>query len=193
MFLFTASKYGPNREAYEYLLDFAQRRSAFLAEQRIHILVVGNVAAEPVRRPGLTATGRVECVEPYFAAADAALNPMWSGAGTNVKVCEFIAMRLPIVTSRFGARGFDLPHGEAAILFERDALAEALATACRIVRDEPERARAMADEAYVRNEAAIDMNVCVRRLVEAIGDARARPRERAAAGGRVMASGPEAY
>ena len=46
-----------------------------LTREGIHILVVGSVAAEPVRIPGLTATGRVDVVEPYFAAADAALNP----------------------------------------------------------------------------------------------------------------------
>ena len=45
--------------------------------------------------PGFTATGKVDAVEPYFAAADAALNPMWSGAGTNVKMGEFLALRLP--------------------------------------------------------------------------------------------------
>jgi hypothetical protein len=84
LFLFTASKWGPNREAFEYLLGFAKSHAHLLREQGIHILLVGSVTTEPVRLDGFTATGRVDRVEPYFAAADAALNPMSSGAGTNV-------------------------------------------------------------------------------------------------------------
>ena len=170
-FLFTASKYGPNREAFDYLLAFARSNGQLLAEKGIHILVAGNVVAEPVRFPGFTATGRVDAVEPYFAAADAALNPMSSGAGTNVKMCEFIAMRLPIVSTPFGARGFVLGDGRTAFLFEKDRLAEVLSTVRRLFDDDPARLRRMAEEAYARNESAIDMDSCVRPLVEAIGAA----------------------
>ena len=80
------------------------------------------MTATPVRRPGLTATGKVDVIEPYFAAADAALNPMWSGAGTNVKMCEFIALRLPVATTALGARGFRVTDGETGFLFERPTL-----------------------------------------------------------------------
>jgi glycosyltransferase involved in cell wall biosynthesis len=168
-FLFTASKYGPNREAFDYLVAFARNNGGLLAEHRIHILVVGNVTAAPVRLSGLTATGRVDVAEPYFAAADAALNPMWSGGGTNVKMCEFIAARLPIVSSRFGARGFLLQDGETAFLFERDGLGPALLAVRRLFDEDPGRLRRMAEDAYARNEGAIDMDACVLELVKSIG------------------------
>jgi glycosyltransferase involved in cell wall biosynthesis len=169
-FLFTASKYGPNREAFDHLLGFARGHAGRLAEERIHILVVGNVTAAPVRVPGLTATGRVDAVEAYFAAADAALNPLGSGGGTNVKMCEFIAARLPILTTRFGARGFRLEDGETAFFFERDGLWPALMAARRLFDADPGRLRRMADEAYARNEAAIDMDACVAGLARAMRD-----------------------
>jgi glycosyltransferase involved in cell wall biosynthesis len=168
VFLFTASKYRPNREAFDYLVGFARSNASRLAEQRIHILVVGNVTAGPVRIPGLTATGRVDAVEAYFAAADAALNPMWSGGGTNVKMCEFIAARLPILTTRFGARGFRLEDGLTAFLFERDGLGPALLGVRRLFHADPGRLRRMAEEAYARNEAAIDMDACVEGLAQAM-------------------------
>jgi glycosyltransferase involved in cell wall biosynthesis len=168
-FLFTASKYGPNRESLDYLVSFARTNAALLAEERVHILVVGNVTAAPVRLAGLTATGRVDVVEPYFAAADAALNPMWSGGGTNVKVCEFLAARLPIVSTRFGVRGFRLEDGETAFLFERDGLGKTLRAVRRLFDEDPARLRRMAADAYARNEGSIDMDACVLGLVESIG------------------------
>lgn len=187
VFLFTASKYGPNREAFDYLLEFVHDNAALLAEQRIHILVMGNVTAEPVRVAGLTATGRVDVVEPYFAAADAALNPMWSGGGTNVKMCEFIAARLPIVSTRFGARGFRLEDGETAFLFERDGLGPALLAVRRLFDEDPARLRRMAEDAYARNEEAIDMDACVLELVQSIGACR-----RWDGGARAFGDGPRA-
>jgi len=173
VFLFTASKYGPNREALDYLRDFARRHGRWLEERRLHILVVGNVTADPIELPGFTATGRVNAVEPYFAAADAALNPVAAGAGTNVKMCEFIAVRLPIVTTAFGARGFRLEDGKAAFHFERDGLAATLSTVGDLLDRRPDVLRRMADAAYADNEGIIDMDTCVARLAEVIQEGRA--------------------
>ena len=75
---------------------FAEGNARLLAERRIHILVVGSVTAEPSGGRASPRPARSTVVEPYFAAADAALNPLSSGAGTNVKMCEFIALRLPV-------------------------------------------------------------------------------------------------
>jgi glycosyltransferase involved in cell wall biosynthesis len=179
LFLFTASRWGPNREAFDYLVEFARTYRRLLLEQRIHILVVGGVAAKQIQMPGFTATGKVELAEPYFAAADAALNPLLSGAGTNLKTSEFIAMRLPIVTTRFGARGFVLENGKTGFLFEKDALAPVLSMVRRLFDEAPARLRQMAEEAYAQNESAIDMDTCARPLVHAIADARERLRDSA--------------
>lgn len=172
VFLFTASKYGPNRESFAYLSAFARAHAWTLADRKVRILVVGSVTPAPVRIGPLTATGRVDRVEPYFAAADAALNPIWSGAGTNVKMGEFIAARLPIVTSSFGARGYAVENGRTGFLFEKDGLLPVLATVRRLFDQDPDRLRLMADEAYERNRDVIDMDVCVRWLVEAMESAR---------------------
>jgi glycosyltransferase involved in cell wall biosynthesis len=177
LFLFTASRWGANRDAFDYLLEFARKHRQLLAEQKIHLLVVGNVTAEQVRLPGFTAAGRVAVVEPYFAAADAALNPIVSGAGTNLKTSEFIASRLPIVTTRFGARGFRLEDGKTAFLFEKEALAPVLSMVRRLFDEDAGRLRQMAEDAYAENETAIDMNACARTLVEALGNSQERLRK----------------
>jgi glycosyltransferase involved in cell wall biosynthesis len=171
LFMFTASGWGPNREAFDFVLGFARERREFLLEQGIHILVVGNVVAKPIELPAFTATGRVDLAEPYFAAADAALNPMFSGGGTNVKMCEFLAMRLPILSTPFGARGFSIEDGKTGFLFDKESLAPVLARVRRLFDEDPARLRRMAEHAYTENETAIDMDVSVRPLAEALADA----------------------
>jgi glycosyltransferase involved in cell wall biosynthesis len=177
LLLFTASRWPANRDAFDYLLEFARTHTRLLAEQRLHILVVGNVTTEQVRLPGFTAIGKVTDVDPYFAAADAALNPVVSGGGTNLKTSEFIAARLPIVATRFGARGFRLEDGKTAFLFEKDALASVLSTVRRLFDEDAGRLRQMAEDAYAQNESAIDMNACARVLVEAMGGGQERLRK----------------
>ena len=38
-------------------------------------------------------------------------NPLFSGAGTNLKMLDYMAAGAPIVASPVGARGLDLEHG----------------------------------------------------------------------------------
>jgi glycosyltransferase involved in cell wall biosynthesis len=160
------------------LVDFSTRNQRFLAEQRVHILVVGGVAPAPMRMPGFTATGRVDDVERYFAAADVALNPLSSGAGTNVKMSEFLAVRLPVVTTRLGARGFCIEDGKTGFLFETDELLQVVSRVRKAFDEDPDRTRAMAEAAYASNEKVIDMDRCVLPLVEALVDRRDAPAER---------------
>jgi glycosyltransferase involved in cell wall biosynthesis len=54
-------------------------------------------------------------------AADVALNPMFSGSGTNLKMLEFLAAGLPVVTTPVGARGLHLVSGEHALVCSADA------------------------------------------------------------------------
>jgi glycosyltransferase involved in cell wall biosynthesis len=170
--LFTASRWGPNREAFDFLLTFARENGDLLRQVRIHLLVVGNVVPTPVRLPNLTATGKVAVVEPYFAAADAAINPISSGAGTNVKMCEFIALRLPIVTTAFGARGFRIEDGTTGFLFERPALRQTLSRLAQLFDEAPGRLREVAERALLENRHAIDMDACVEPLMAAMDVAR---------------------
>ncbi|MEO0481887.1 MAG: glycosyltransferase family 4 protein, partial [Planctomycetota bacterium] len=168
LLLFTASKWGPNSEAFDYLLDFAKQHGEQLVERRIQLLVVGSVVSEPVRVPGLIATGRVEAVEPYFAAADAAINPITTGAGTNVKMGEFIAAGLPILVSEFGSRGYRIEHGESGFVFDREKLLSSLVEMRRRFDEDPDSLRRAAQLALKDNRAAIDMSECVRPLLAAM-------------------------
>jgi Glycosyl transferases group 1 len=111
----------------------------------------------------MTVTGRVAQIEPYFAAADFAINPMFSGAGTNVKMADFIAARLPILSTEFGARGFNLAPGVEGLRFDSDSL---LACIDQALTMSPEGRKKIAQAAYAANAAAIDMKRCVQPLVD---------------------------
>ena len=82
-----------------------------------------------------------------------------------MKMGEFIALRLPIVTTAFGARGFDMEDGVSGFFFEKPALAPVLKTLRTLFDQDPGRLRRVADEAFRRNEGVVDMDVCARGLV----------------------------
>ena len=43
----------------------------------------------------------------YLNLADVAVNPMLSGSGTNLKMFDYMASGIPVVSTKVGARGID--------------------------------------------------------------------------------------
>lgn len=105
--LFMGSFHYPNIEAVRSIL----RMSSEIDEKNVLFLIVGRVG-EKFRRfhhgKNVVFTGMVEDVLPYLQIADLAINPMTSGGGTNLKILEFLAVGLPIITTPVGARGLGL-------------------------------------------------------------------------------------
>ncbi len=103
--VFTGSRMAHNLEAARFIArDLAPEASRLLPD--VKFLMVGDLA-EGALPPNVRCTGTVEEVPPYLSAADLALNPVTSGSGTSLKVPEFLAAGLPVVTTAFGMRGFD--------------------------------------------------------------------------------------
>jgi glycosyltransferase involved in cell wall biosynthesis len=126
VFVFSGSGYGPNLEALEDLKRFCRAEADFLARHRIVFLALGSMVRAPFRDGALIATGPVPEVPPYFAAADAGLNPITRGSGSNVKLFEYLAARLPVVSTLFGVRGTELQSGTDFLPYEPERLREAL-------------------------------------------------------------------
>lgn len=59
-----------------------------------------------------------------YRMSDIALNPMFSGSGTNIKMFDYMASGLPIITTEFGARGIDDMSG--FIVAEKENFAKAI-------------------------------------------------------------------
>lgn len=89
------------------------------------VVVVGSVgdAGACASLPRLTVTGTVSDVLPYFHAADIAVNPVETGGGTNIKVLQYLAAGLPVVSTPFGMRGLEplLPFVRTAAIDEMPA------------------------------------------------------------------------
>jgi glycosyltransferase involved in cell wall biosynthesis len=56
----------------------------------------------------------------YLGAADVALNPMFTGSGTNIKMFDFMAAGLPVISTPIGARGITLLNRAVHICQARD-------------------------------------------------------------------------
>jgi len=101
---FVGSNYGPNAEAAAAILEHIAP-----ACPDILFVVAGGVCASlPEHMPAnVRAVGYVsdEELEAWLFASDIAINPMRSGSGTNIKMFDYAAAGLPIITTPVGARG----------------------------------------------------------------------------------------
>lgn len=154
VFLFTGSHYAPNLEAFKFLKSFALDHQEVLRRSKIVILVVGSVSPEVQDTESFKVIGRVESIKEYFCASDFGLNPVEEGSGTNVKMIEFLAANLPILSCRFGARGLDLIDKEDVLVFDRQNL---LATLLEASLMSAEQRRKMSHNGLVKNEKKVEM------------------------------------
>lgn len=106
--VFSGSGFAPNVEAFREIKEFCRAEAEFMARGRVYILVVGSVSSEAYRDGALIVTGPVPEVLPYFAASDAGINMVTRGSGSNVKLFEYLAARLPVISTVFGVRGTEL-------------------------------------------------------------------------------------
>ncbi|MFC7045584.1 glycosyltransferase family 4 protein [Halobacteriaceae archaeon GCM10025711] len=138
--LFMGSNYRPNVEAAEAAVDVTRDLSDDTLP--FHLLVVGSVGRglkSSDLPSNVTLTGYVEeGFEAHFDTADIALNPMVSGGGTNIKLIDYFARSLPVVSTPFGARGLDVTDSENIRLAELSDFAEAIEA---LGTDEGERQR----------------------------------------------------
>jgi len=133
--LFGGSQYSPNIAAVECILSAATHLPD------ITFLVVGtvcNFAGFRRTLPGnVLMLGQLNEAEKWLAyvASDLALNLVVSGSGSNVKMFEYAAAGLPILSTEFGARGTGLRPGEHYYETTTADLAERLGALARFGRD----------------------------------------------------------
>lgn len=105
--LFVGSGYGPNNAAAE----FINRHIAPLLPD-VDFAIVGGCCesvASTTLAPNVTTLGVLDedRKREWMTAADVALNPLAEGSGTSIKMFDFMAAGLPIVSTAIGARGID--------------------------------------------------------------------------------------
>ncbi|MBU7015578.1 MAG: glycosyltransferase family 4 protein [Theionarchaea archaeon] len=108
--LFTGSSHPPNREAVRHIVRMAHDLPETL------FVVAGRVGDSLTSTRNVLVTGYVEDMTSFLRAADIAVNPVTSGSGTNVKMLEYMAAGLPVVSTPTGVRGLDVESGVHAMV-----------------------------------------------------------------------------
>ena len=108
--VFLGSAHPPNVEALEFI---ATRLAPALPNVRFTIIgSVGKAYDGPVP-DNVALLGRIPESEKsrLLLECGAAINPLFTGAGTNLKMLDYMAHGAPIVTTKVGARGLPLQNG----------------------------------------------------------------------------------
>lgn len=168
--IFIGSYYEPNSQAAAFLaFDIAPHASD------INVVIAGGVGdpklVEQVEAAGLDnvhITGRIceEVKRRYLQASDFALNPMFGGSGTNIKMFDYMAAGLPCITTPIGARGIEWFNDDPMIVCDK---ADFLANMRRItespalLRSLGESARSLALESYSFERISGDLGIMMER------------------------------
>lgn len=116
--IFIGSGYGPNTEAAAFLVKEIAPRLPNCA-----VAIAGGVkdsyqASHGPRAPeNVVWLGTVAAEQrlSFYHTADIALNPMFSGSGTNLKMLDYFAAGLPVVSTPAGARGLELASDDCIV------------------------------------------------------------------------------
>ena len=116
MAIFVGSGHMPNIEAAKYII---YQVAPLLPD--VYFAFIGSVCEavqNMVETENVLLFGRVSEEEKAFLlySSDVALNPMAEGAGSNLKLAEYFAFEIPVVTTLMGARGYEVENGREAII-----------------------------------------------------------------------------
>ena len=149
----------------------AARRIIELAPEVPEVLFVlggrhGDAFAGEATPPNLVLAGRVSdrARDVLLGTAHLALNPMATGSGTNLKVLEYLAAGVPVVTTAFGIRGLDLVDREHLLVGAPEGFGGAVRTALA----DPEAAAARAEAGRRQVEELYDWPRLADRLAEVV-------------------------
>jgi glycosyltransferase involved in cell wall biosynthesis/GT2 family glycosyltransferase len=117
--VFIGSGYGPNVDAARFINE---KLSKVCPD--VTFVIAGGVGAEmSAASPNVIVTGQLSDArrDTWYAAVDFAVNPMMAGSGTNIKMFDFMAAGLPVVTTAIGARGIETGGTETMLVVEPTA------------------------------------------------------------------------
>lgn len=126
MAVFLGSGHPPNAEAARLIIETMAE-----ALPGVRFVLIGSVAGwfhgagvpPNVHLLGMVGGGVKDFL---LSVADVALNPMLTGSGSSVKMMDYMAAGLPILSTGVGARGMSLPERESTIILEPEGFAEGL-------------------------------------------------------------------
>ncbi len=131
--LFIGANYPPNIDSVRYIIDH-------LADQcpDIQFIVAGTCCKtfERSTKSNVQLLGKISHQQKLelFAHVDIAINPMFLGAGVNIKTIEFLSAGIPLLSTRFGTRGLNLVDSKHYYRAEKEDFADKLKKVCQDIR-----------------------------------------------------------
>jgi glycosyltransferase involved in cell wall biosynthesis len=119
--LFVASWHQPNVLGAHRLRRVGMRLTDvdFVLVGSVGLALKGERVSDNVQLTGPISTALKATI---LSVADVALNPVTTGSGTNLKMLEYFAAGVPVVSSTFGARGLGVADGEHYVSAEPSEL-----------------------------------------------------------------------
>ncbi|MGI0490373.1 glycosyltransferase family 4 protein [Alkalinema pantanalense CENA528] len=123
---FLGSWHGPNLEAVEHIFQMAQKLP------QVQFLVVGSVGLAFQNQPHPPNVGFMGVVDDsvkdvVLEVVDVALNPITYGSGTNLKMLEYFAAGIPVISTPFGVRGLGVHNQEHCMIADLNNFPAAIA------------------------------------------------------------------
>src|SRR5690606_14941585 len=152
------SGHTPNRDAMMFILkELApmHSRAVFLAAGS----VCGWFHSMPIPE-NVVLLGEITNEQKHFLleACDIALNPLFDGSGSSLKVPEYLSAGLPVMSSEIGARGFATKDTSGILVCDTREMADCL---YELIHDEEKRTR-LAAEGRKLAEEKFDWRVTLR-------------------------------
>ncbi len=162
--IFLGSGHPPNKEAASLIIDKISRE-----HPRVLFLLVGSVSGWFWNRylPGnVLLMGMVSTPVKDFLlkTSDFALNPMMTGSGTSLKLFDYLAAGLPVLSTRIGARGLDEEALKSIVLLDPDEFSREL----RRLLSDPRRCEELSHRAREFAEKSFDWSVTLSPMEDVI-------------------------
>ncbi|MCC6547373.1 glycosyltransferase family 4 protein [Candidatus Sumerlaeota bacterium] len=161
---FLGSGHPPNAEAARLIIHQIARE-----HPRVLFLLVGSVSGWFWNTPlpgNVLLMGMVSTPVKNFLLqiSDFALNPMLTGSGTSLKLFDYMAAGLPVLSTAIGARGLDEEAMKGVILLEPDDFSSEL----RALLGDPQRCARLSANARRIAEQQFDWSVTLQSMAEKI-------------------------
>lgn len=143
--------HSPNVDAFEIIENYIAPKFEEMGEKVL--FVVGGTGVPKFERANFKSVGFIDELYKLMSIVDIAIVPLTRGAGTKLKVMDYLSVGLPIVTTKKGIEGINAKNGEHAIIVD-DVNKEFIDAIKYLIDNEQERkriganARRLAEEEY---------------------------------------------
>jgi glycosyltransferase involved in cell wall biosynthesis len=169
--LFVGSWHPPNLEALKFIIN-----DLLPGLKNTKLLLIGSIKDYYLAQVGklpdnILAFGVVDELEKYeiYKIADIAINPMFSGTGTNLKMLDYFSAGIPVVTTETGARGLKIEHNKEAIICSPETMLQSI---LQLLNDQKlqdklkKNARTLVEASYSWDKIVKDIENCFEKVIQ---------------------------